>query len=429
MGQLNKHRVIERNRRKEKETITMPETRVPMTLRHHFLQDPFFKSAWDDMETFRGGFFRDSQSTKMIESSEKKDEKLEENGSTKSRKFGRYLVPRKWMMPSLLDDAESMKLSDSGVINMVDDDTKLELSLNTAGYKPSELSVNVADGQLVVEGKHQERSEAGEMMVSRQFRRQYGLTPQSKLTEVVSNLSQDGVLVITVPKEKRIQELKEDNKIKMERKKSVEKKEESKSSQQIKVENISGLENKTKATSLVPMNLRESFFDDPFFKDNWLDIQKSQNDFFSKAEERFSQQMQRMESSLTNDIGFSNMLNFNREKDFDFPRLSLQDAEDLKVCDERDKVELSLDTAGYKPDELKVTAGQGVVCVEGKHEERSQSGEIMVSRHMSRQYQLPASADPAMVTSNLSRDGVLLISIPKMQSAVGHDRNVPITMN
>ena len=56
----------------------MPETRVPMTLRDHFLQDPFFKSAWDDMETFRGSFFRDSQSTKMIESSEKKDEKLEE---------------------------------------------------------------------------------------------------------------------------------------------------------------------------------------------------------------------------------------------------------------------------------------------------------------------------------------------------------------
>merc|ERR1711944_235449 len=153
MGELNKHFSLDTTTTDIKQiTNKMPETRVPMTLRDHFLQDPFFKSAWDDMETFRGSFFRDSQSTKMIESSEKKDEKLEENGSTKSRKFGRYLVPRKWMIPSLLDDAESMKLSDSGVINMVDDDTKLELSLNTAGYKPSELSVNVADGQLVVEG-------------------------------------------------------------------------------------------------------------------------------------------------------------------------------------------------------------------------------------------------------------------------------------
>merc|ERR1711988_1571035 len=144
------------------------------------------------------------------------------------------------MMPSLLNGEESLKLSDSGVINTVDDDTKLELSLNTAGYKPSELSVNVADGQLVIEGKHLEKSEAGEVMVSRQFRRQYGLGPQFTLTEVVSNLSQDGVLVVTVPKEKRITELKEEKKLKMESKKSVEKKEESKSVQQINVENRSG---------------------------------------------------------------------------------------------------------------------------------------------------------------------------------------------
>ena len=46
----------------------MPETRVPMTLREHFLQDPFFMSAWDDMERMRGSFFR-SSSMNMLESS------------------------------------------------------------------------------------------------------------------------------------------------------------------------------------------------------------------------------------------------------------------------------------------------------------------------------------------------------------------------
>merc|ERR1712244_206753 len=171
----------------------MPETRVPMTLRDHFLQDPFFKSAWEDMEAFRGGFRRDSQSSKMIESSEKKEERKEEKDS-RIGMFGRYLVPRKWMMPSLLEGEESLK-----------------------------LSVSVTDGQLIVEGKHHEKSEAGEVMVSRQFRKEYGLDPQSKLTEVISNLPQDGVLVITVPKEKRILELEEENKMKMERRKSVEK--------------------------------------------------------------------------------------------------------------------------------------------------------------------------------------------------------------
>merc|ERR1712062_865937 len=171
-------------------------------------------------------------------------------------------------------------------------------------------------------------------MVSRQFRKEYGLDPQSKLTEVISNLSQDGVLVITVPKEKRILELKEENKMKMEM-------------------------------------LKSTMFDQ--------------------------------------DFGFSSIGNSNQ----DLAKLSLCEAEELKVSESRDKVELSLDTAGYKPDELKVTAGQGVVRIEGRHEERSQSGEVMVSRNMTRQYQLPSSADPALVTSNLSTDGVLLITIPK----------------
>merc|ERR1712244_58904 len=259
------------------------------------------------------------------------------------------------------------------------------------------------------------------MMVSRQFRRQYGLPPHTKLNQVVSNLSQDGVLVVTVPKEKRITELKEENKIKMERKKSV---------NQIKVEHKSASsaeskENKARTTSVVPLNLRKSFFDDPFFKDSWLDIQQSQRDFFSKAEERFNQQMKMLESTRDH-FGFSSLANINKDFDMDLPKLSLLEAEELKVLEAGDKVELSLDTAGYKPDELKVTAGRGVVCVEGKHEEKSQSGEVMVSRQMSRQYHLPASADQAQVTSNLSRAGVLLITIPKIQKHIKQDRNVPI---
>merc|ERR1712154_270333 len=180
--------------------------------------------------------------------------------------------------------------------------------------------------------------------------------------------------------------LKEENKIKMERKKSVEKKEESKSMDQIKVEQRSAAstgstENKETTTSVVPLNLRKSFFDDPFFKDSWLDIQQSQRDFFSKAEERFNQQMQMLDSTRDH-FGFSSLTNIDKDFELDLPKLSLLEAEELKVLEAGDKVELSLDTAGYKPDELKVTAGRGVVCVEGKHEEKSQSGEVMVSRHL-----------------------------------------------
>merc|ERR1719328_396217 len=48
-------------------------------------------------------------------------------------------------------------------------------------------------------------------MVSRQFRRQYALSDDVKTQEVVSNLSQDGLLIVTLPKEKKIQEIKEES--------------------------------------------------------------------------------------------------------------------------------------------------------------------------------------------------------------------------
>merc|ERR1711862_985053 len=91
---------------------------------------------------------------------------------------------------------------------------------------------------------------------------------------------------------------------------------ESTSSQKINVERKSSTgssassEKKTKATSMVPMNLRDTFLDDPFFQDNWLDIQQSQKNFFSKAQE----QMQKMESAMNERFSLSNF--FDNDKDF-----------------------------------------------------------------------------------------------------------------
>merc|ERR1711976_424174 len=335
---------------------------------------------------------------------------------------------------------------DSGIINIKEDETKMEISLNTSGYSPSELTVNVKDDVLIIEGKHEEKSESGHTMVSRQFRRQYGLSQNTKKTEVVSNLSQDGVLVVTVPKEKRIQEIQESNegrKVAVEHKKSsvnedtlksvkerrasVERERKSSASSMERERKSStssvGSDKKvsTKTSSMVPMNLRDTFFDDPFFKDSWLDIQQSQKSFFSKAQEQFKQQMERMETAMKESIDMSSF--------FDkMPKLNLKDEHEMKVTNDNDKLEISLDTAGYKPDELKVTAGQGIISVEAKHEERTQSGEVMVSRHMQRSYPLPANSKPEDVVSNLSKDGVLIISVPKLQQIKHEDRNVPIRM-
>merc|ERR1711868_298005 len=403
----------------------------------------------------------------MIENKEMKSSsssnEVEKKDSVGSR-FGKLLMPRKWLLPSSLTDMKN----DSGVINIKNDESRMEISLNTSGYKPSELSVNVRDGELIIEGRHEEKSESGETMVSRQFRRQYTLSDDVKTQEVVSNLSQDGLLIVTLPKEKKIQEIKEESRkipvehkqsrtedtrsessmrkssMEKERKSSVESEKneqsstfERKTGQKINVERKSstGSDKKTQqSSSIVPMNLRNIFFDDPFFQDNWLDIQQSQKNFFSQAEEEFKKRMNLMESSMNERFSLSKFFDMDQSdwmnaKLPEFSKLNLVDEHELKIVDVEDKLEISLDTTGYKPDELKVTAGEGVVMIEARHEERSEQGQVMVSRHMKRSYPLPASAQSHQVVSNLSRDGVLVITVPKIKTIKQQSMDVPININ
>merc|ERR1711962_1045960 len=89
-----------------------------------------------------------------------------------------------------------------------------------------------------------------------------------------------------------------------------------------------------------------------------------------------------------------------------------KDSNVIHFVNDESKLEVSLDITGYKPDELKVTAGQGMICVEGKHEEKSEAGQVMVSREFSRKYSMPDNARAEEVVSNLSKDGVLVVSVP-----------------
>jgi len=406
----------------------MPETRVPMTLRDHFLQDPFFSSSWSDMEKVKEHFAKQTQimSQSFEDSWSKSERSVSENAdkqnnttvvpSSNSSGLRSLLMPRQWMMPKLFDDNLSslVEMKDSNLLSMKNDDTKMEISLNTSGYKPSELKVNVSDGEISIEGKHEEKSEEGHTMVSRQFSRKYTLPAEAKLAEVVSNLSQDGVMVITVPKEKKIQEVKEEKKMNVEHRSSS-----------------------SKNQSLIPMTMRDSFFDDPFFKDTWMDIETSQKDFFEKSRKRFEESMKRIESDMMLTNIFDENKNPLQSSSWIFPEMfkgnsepvfSSKDSNQIRIVDDDTKLEISLDTTGYKPDELKVSAGQGMICVEGKHEEKSEAGQVMVSRQFSKKYSMPSSARAEEVVSDLSQDGVLVISVPKREAIKQENRAVPIAI-
>ena len=213
----------------------MSGSRVPVTMRDFFFDDPFFKNSWEDFDKVRDAMFTESRdmwkkfdddfrnmacmsNNIMLEHSGSGNQpegitSNNENRSlmrqdSKSRWENGWMFPRRWMLPALNTDFPSnmdiFKDKDNEVIRVKEDETKMEVSLDTSQYRPDELKVMVNDGVLTVEGKHEEKVEDGSKMVSRMFSRKYTLPPAAKSEEVVSNLSSDGVLVITAPKKQLI---------------------------------------------------------------------------------------------------------------------------------------------------------------------------------------------------------------------------------
>merc|ERR1712212_1075327 len=213
----------------------MAEKRVPMTMRDFFFDDPFFKSSWEDFDKLREKMFEESRdmwkkfdqdfrdmacmSNNIMIDSEAQQQKAAEVAAADSSAAGQsqaldrqnsltkwengWMFPRRWMLPSLKSEFRDMDLfkeKDSEVIRVKNDDNKMEVSLDTSQYRPDELNVSTADGAVTIQGKHEEKAEDGTKMLSRQFVRKYTLPAGAKPEDVVSNLSSDGVLVVTANK-------------------------------------------------------------------------------------------------------------------------------------------------------------------------------------------------------------------------------------
>merc|ERR1712142_1026581 len=386
-------------------------------------REHFAKQAQIMSQSFEDSWSNSEKSVTEINDKKQNNSSVVPSGNSSGLRS--LLMPRNWMMPKLFDDnlSSMMEMKDSNLLSMKNDDTKMEISLNTSGYKPSELKVNVADGEISIEGKREEKSEEGHTMVSRQFSRRYTLPAGAKLAEVESNLSQDGVMVITVPKDEMIQEIKDEKK--------THKVQEDKN---MNVEHKTSTARKgdtTQSKSLIPMTMRDSFFNDPFFKDTWLDRDFSEEFFFEQSRKRFEESMKGLKTNMISSNIFDENKNPLHSSAWTFPEIfgqnsdtifSSKDSNQIRMVDDDTKLEISLDTTDYKPDELKVSAGQGLICVEGKYE----AGQVMVSRQFSKKYSMPASAKAEEVISNLSQDGVLVVSVPKREAIKQENRSVPI---
>lgn len=96
------------------------------------------------------------------------------------------------------------------------------------------------------------------------------------------------------------------------------------------------------------------------------------------------------------------------------------------VIANKDGFQVKLDVQQFKPEEITVkVTGKNTVTIEGKHEEK-QDEHGYISRHFVRKYVLPDGHDINNVVSNLSSDGVLSITAPKIGEENNEHREIRI---
>merc|ERR1712107_399057 len=92
--------------------------------------------------------------------------------------------------------------------------------------------------------------------------------------------------------------------------------------------------------------------------------------------------------------------------------------EEAKVEEDNSRMEVRIDASEYKPEELKVSVQPGILLVAGRHEEKKEDGSGYVQRSFSRRYTLPKEAEADKMVSNLSPEGILVITTPKSAPAL-----------
>jgi len=193
----------------------------------------------------------------------------------------------------------------------------------------------------------------------------------------------------------------------------------------------------------IPVTMRDFFWDDPFFSNVWEDFDSLRNSIWKESSDKFSRFEREHRSSIKDsEFKSSSLTSFPGHRRWLMPRGFFEDPdfskvfptlkdEVLKITDNDKKFEISVDTHGYKPEEMQVKVLDDVVTVEAKHEEKKseENNKSFVSRQFSRSYTLPRGCKSEDVTSNLSADGVLMITAAKKKSIQEASRKVPIEMN
>ncbi len=156
---------------------------------------------------------------------------------------------------------------------------------------------------------------------------------------------------------------------------------------------------------------------DLFFSTNWNDFIQFHHDIMKESRQiwqRFDEQLKHLEGEEKSEVSEASLLPslFNYEETKEL--LVNADNQDVKIKNDDNCFEVSLNTSNYSPEEIKVDVVNDSLTIEGNHEEKANNDSKYVVRRFIRSYPLPSGCKKESVTTNISKDGMLKISAPKM---------------
>ena len=119
--------------------------------------------------------------------------------------------PQRWssVMSDPIDDLLSLALTRDAVQREVErrdtsgqlanDPNKFQVKLDCSHFRPEEIEVKTVDNNVVIHGKHEERTDK-HGWVQREFTRRYALPDDCEAKQLKSSLTSNGVLTIEAPK-------------------------------------------------------------------------------------------------------------------------------------------------------------------------------------------------------------------------------------
>ena len=182
----------------------MDQNTVPTRTRGYFFHDPFFQVNWERFDSLKKSLLQVSgdvwtRFTKYCSVIPF----LKMSGSEGEQTLDVIPFPRRFMLqdlPELQDDHSLYRYTDDELVRWKEDEDGLEITLDTHQYTPRDIEVVAEDGRIIVNMKHEARSPDLMMSVLQEFRRTYTLPEGVSKDDVFSNLSADGILVISALK-------------------------------------------------------------------------------------------------------------------------------------------------------------------------------------------------------------------------------------